>query len=216
MKIIKESDPNYPKNLIGLKGSPKLLYLNGKLLKKDRFAVAIVGTRDVTKYGREIASEFSYELAKNDLTIVSGMARGIDTIAHKSALKAGGRTIAVLGSGLDVIYPPENRNLYNEIVEHGAVVSEFKPGTMPYGKHFLARNRIISGISLAILVVEGKERSGTLSTATHAAVQGREVFAIPGPINSPQSYAPNYLIENGARVAKTPQDIVEYIRQVKL
>jgi len=188
------------------------LYILGKILKRDSLSVAVVGSRTPTRYGIEIAYKFSYELAKNKVTIVSGLARGIDTVAHKAALDAKGRTIAVLGSGIDVIYPPENKSLAFKIIENGALISQFPPKTPPYGKNFLMRNALISKLSSAVLVVEGKRRSGTLSTATYAANQGREVFAIPGPLNSPLSELPLYLIENGARVATKPEDILEYIR----
>lgn len=178
----------------------------------DSYAIAIVGTRTPTKYGEEIAFEFSYELSKKGFTIVSGLARGIDTIAHTAALKAGGRTIAVVGSGLDVIYPPENADLFKRITNSGAVVSELPQGTRPIPKNFLSRNRIISGLSKAVVIIEGRRRSGTLSTATHAAYQGREVFAVPGPVTSKLSEAPLYLIEQGACVAKSAQDILDMLQ----
>lgn len=187
------------------------IYVSGKILKRDALAVAIVGTRTPTKYGRETAYKFAYALAKHKITIVSGLARGIDSVAHKAALDAGGRTIAVLGSGLDIIYPPENRDLAVKIAENGAVVTQFPNGTPPLGKNFLARNQLIAKLSRAILVVEGKTRSGTISTANHAANLGVEVFAIPGPINSHMSEAPLYLIEQGARIAHKPEDILEYL-----
>lgn len=179
--------------------------------KIDKRAVAIVGTRHPTKYGEEMAYKFSFELAKNGVTIVSGLARGIDTIAHSAALDAGGRTIAVLGSGVDIIYPPENKALAARIEKQGKMVSPFPLGTKPLGRNFLIRNGLIVELSLAVLIVEGRERSGTLSTATHAANQNKEVFAIPGPLNSPESFLPNYLIANGARIATSPEDILEYI-----
>lgn len=204
----------YPKNLSKISGFPEELYIQGKILPEDEKAVAIVGSRITSKYGREVAYKFSYELAKKGVTIVSGLARGIDTIAHTAALDANGRTIAVLASGIDIIYPPENANLAKKIIKSGALVTEFPAGIKPLPKNFLARNRIISGLSLAVLVIEGKSRSGTLSTATHAANQGREVFAVPGPINSPLSALPNYLIENGAQIAKKPEDILEYINNL--
>lgn len=204
----------YPENLSKISGFPEKLYIQGKILPEDEKAVAIVGSRITSIYGREVAYKFSYELAKKGVTIVSGLARGIDTIAHTAALDANGRTIAVLASGIDIIYPPENANLAKKIIKSGALVTEFPAGIKPLPKNFLARNRIISGLSLAVLVIEGKSRSGTLSTATHAANQGREVFAVPGPINSPLSALPNYLIENGAQIAKRPEDILEYIKSL--
>lgn len=178
----------------------------GKILKKDKNAVAIVGTRMPTTKGKKLAHDFAYFLAGNGITIVSGLARGIDTEAHKATLDAGGRTIAVIGSGLDVIYPPENKKLADEISKSGAVVSEFPNGTKPLAKNFLARNRLIAKLSKAVLVIEGKKRSGTLSTASHAANLGVEVFAIPG------SEATDWLIENGASIARRPSDILQYLK----
>ena len=207
-KILK-SDPNYPENLAAIPDAPSTLYVNGNLLPHDSRAVAIVGTRTPTVYGKQIAHEFSTELAKAGVTIVSGLARGIDMVAHKAALDTGGRTIAVMASGIDIIYPPENAALYKQVVKNGAVVTEIQNGIRPIPKFFLARNRIIAGLSLAVVVVEGKRRSGTLSTATHAANYGREVFAVPGPVNSPQSEAPLYLIEQRASVARSAKDILD-------
>jgi DNA processing protein len=204
----------YPGNLRASLTPPEAVYINGKIKKKDSRAVAIVGTRLASKYGMETAKRFSEELAKNDVTIVSGLARGIDTVAHEAALAVGGRTIAVLGSGLDFIYPPENKSLSKKIARSGALITEFPPSTAPLPQNFLRRNRIIAGLSLAIIVIEGRRRSGTLSTARHAAEIGREVFAVPGQIDSPLSEAPLYLIEQGARVAKSPKDILEYLESV--
>ena len=207
---------NYPKNLRNILDPPPLLYISGKIIKRDSFAVAIVGSRMATKYGLETARDFSYGLAKAGVTIISGLARGIDTEAHKAALNAEGRTIAVLGSGLNIIYPPENKTLAEKIIKHGALVSEFPEDSLPLPKNFLQRNRIIAGLSLAVIVVEGRRRSGTLSTARYAAEMGREVFAVPGPVNSRLSEAPLYLIEQGARVAKSPEDVLEYLNAVKI
>lgn len=206
-------DKTYPENLLALPENerPELLYISGKIKKSDRKAVGIVGSRKTTTYGRKMAEKFARELAENNITIISGLACGIDTVAHTGALRAGGRTIAVMGCGLDIIYPPENKLLAKKIRENGALISEFPLGTKPHAKNFLTRNRIISGLSLVVLVVEGAERSGTLSTAAWAASQGREVFAIPGPINSPLSAAPLFLIENGAQIAKAPKDILDAV-----
>lgn len=204
----------YPKNLLNTLDPPRLLYIRGNFLKKDQKAVAIVGSRTASKYGLETAKRFSYELAKNGVTIVSGLARGIDTVAHLAALKAGGRTIAVLGSGLNIIYPPENKKLAEQITKNGALVSEFPENTQPLRHHFLERNKVIAGLSLAVIIIEGRRRSGTLSTARHAAELGREVFAIPGNIDSPLSEAPNYLIEQGARIAKSSEDVWEYLNSL--
>lgn len=210
-KILK-TDLNYPENLKNVSDAPNTLYVEGQVTRDDSFAVAIVGTRTPTSYGKEVAKEIATNLSKAGVTIVSGLARGIDTIAHSSALEAGGRTIAVMASGLDVVYPPENIGLFKRIIKNGAIVTEIKSGIRPQPKFFLARNRIVSGLSLAVVVIEGKRRSGTLSTATHAANQGREVFAVPGPVNSPQSEAPLYLIEQGASVARSAQDILDILR----
>jgi DNA processing protein len=211
MNEIKLKDKSYPANLKKITCPPEKLYVMGKILPKDHKAVAIVGTRKMTGYGQRMAQMFASQLVKNSFTIVSGLALGVDTVAHKTALKAGGRTIAVLGSGLDVIYPYQNKSLAKNIAKSGSNVSEFPPGTKPLGTHFLVRNRIISGLSLAVLVIEGARKSGTISTATWAANQGREVFAVPGPIDSPMSEAPNYLIEQGAHVATKTKDILDMI-----
>lgn len=184
------------------------MHTAGKILKKDSRAIAIVGTRLPTLRGKKLAYDFAYYLAGNGVTIVSGLARGIDTIAHKGALAAGGRTIAVLGSGLDVIYPPENKKLAEEISKNGAVVSEFENDTKPYPANFLQRNRLIAKLAKAVLVIEGKRRSGTLSTASWAANLGVEVFAIPG------SEATDWLIGQGVSIAKRPSDILEYLNAV--
>jgi DNA processing protein len=202
---------NYPTNLLSLTPPPPLLYVKGNILSQDKQAIALIGTRNMTRYGQKITKKFAQSFVKVGLTIVSGLARGIDTVAHQTALNSGGRTIAVLGSGLDLIYPPENLNLAQKIIQNGALISEFTPGTKPLGKNFLARNRLISALSLAVVVIEGAQKSGTLSTATHAANQNREVFAVPGPIDSPQSQAPHYLIQQGAHLATCPEDVLDII-----
>ncbi len=181
------------------------LYILGELKEQDKRAVAVVGTRMPSQRGRKLTEEFVKILVENDITIVSGLARGIDTIAHETALKYGGRTIAVIGSGLDIIYPPENKDLAERISKNGAVVSGFPEGTEPLPKNFLARNQLIVKLSQAVLVIEGKRRSGTISTANHAANETVEVFAIAG------SEATDYLIENGATAVQSAKDIVEYI-----
>lgn len=202
---------NVPIWLSKVPNSPKKLFIKGKILPSDEFSVAIVGSRTPTKYGEEVARFFASYLAQKKVTIVSGLARGIDTIAHQEALKAGGRTIAVVGSGLDIIYPLENKKLFDQIAKNGAVISEFKNGMPPLAKNFLQRNRIISGISLAVLVIEGAKRSGTLSISSKAAEQGKEVFAVPGPIFSEMSFLPHYLISNGAKIAIHPEDIYSFL-----
>ncbi len=181
------------------------LYVLGELKEIDKRAVAVVGSREMSERGKKLTEKFVKELVKNKVTIISGLARGIDTIAHETALKYGGRTVAVIGSGLDIIYPPENKDLAERILKNGAVVSGFPEGTPPAGKNFLARNQIIVKLSQAVLVIEGKRRSGTISTANHAANETIEVFAIAG------SEATDYLIENGASVANTPQDVIQYL-----
>lgn len=179
------------------------LFIQGKILKSDARAIAVVGSREITQRGFKLTKIFVSALSKSGFTIVSGLARGVDTVAHKTALVAGGRTIAVLGSGLDIIYPPENKELAQEIVGHGALVSPFPFGTKPYPKNFLARNRIVANFSLAVLVIEGARRSGTLSTASWAANQGIDVFAIPG------SEATDWLIDQGAISVTKPKDILD-------
>lgn len=205
MKEISVGDKNYPSNLSFVAGCPEKLYVLGDLTEKDNFAVAIVGARDASAKGMALAKRFAQDLTEKGVTIVSGLAQGIDTAAHIGALAAKGRTIAVLAGGLDKIYPYENRSLAEKITKNGALVSEFPPGVTSLPPHFLARNRIISGLSLATLIIEGERRSGTLSTASHAATQGREVFVIPG------SPATNYLLENGATPISSPQDILDSI-----
>ncbi len=181
----------------------------GEILEGDSKAIAIVGARKATPRGRELAFNFSYILAESGFTIVSGLARGIDTAAHKGAISAGGRTIAVLGSGIDIIYPPENFQLSQTIAKNGALVTEFEKGTKPLPGNFLQRNRLIAKLSKAVLVIEGLRRSGTLSTASWAGDLNREVFAIPG------SEATDWLISQGATIATSPLDIIEYLDNKK-
>jgi DNA processing protein len=203
-------DKDYSKNLKDLDGAPLALYYKGLLKPTDVNSVAIVGSRKMTSYGREVTQKFSAELASLGITIVSGLAYGVDTVAHQAALSVGGRTIAVLGNGLDSIYPPENGQLAEEIIHgHGALISEYPLGYPALPPNFASRNRIVSGISAAVLVVEGAEKSGTLLTASHAAEQGKTVFAVPGQITSPLSAAPLYLLKNGARLATSPTDILQ-------
>lgn len=212
ISLLVPGDKNYPLNLTEIDDSPAPLYVKGKVLAQDRLSVAIVGTRKPTSYGREVTANFSSWLAQLGITIVSGLARGIDTVAHKSAISVGGRTIAVLGGGLDRIYPSENVGLARKIVSgFGAIVSEFPLGLPPLRHNFPQRNRIVSGLSKAVVVVEGTMKSGTLHTVSSAVNQNREVFAVPGPITSKVSEAPNYLIKNGSTPAVTPQDIVEFL-----
>jgi len=204
------NDSNYPENLVDLDDAPLVLYVRGKLKLEDANAVAIVGSRNITSYGREVTEKFATELAGVGITIVSGLAFGVDVVAHKSALEAGGRAIAVLASGPDVITPRSNEWLGLKIQKTGgAIVSEFPPGTTPQRSFFPHRNRIISGLSKAVIVIEGREKSGTLHTASHAAKQGREVFAVPGQITSPMSGAPHFLLKKGAKLALSVKDILD-------
>jgi DNA processing protein len=193
-----------------------VLYARGDLLPEDEFAVAIVGTRRVTPYGRQVTEELSSFLAGNGITIVSGLARGVDAIAHQAALRAGGRTLAVLGSGVDRIYPPENRALAAQIMEHGAILSDYAVGTAPEASNFPPRNRIISGLSLAVVVIEAGETSGALITAGFAAEQGREVFAVPGSILAPQSKGTNKLIQTGALPLLSPEDLLQALNLTRV
>ncbi|HHV97719.1 MAG TPA: DNA-protecting protein DprA [Clostridiaceae bacterium] len=206
--IVTIKDELYPYYLKNIYDPPIVLYYKGKLMKNEN-AIAFVGARKATSYGMQVAENLSYEAAMRGFTVVSGMARGIDTYAHKGALKAQGRTIAVLGCGLDIIYPKENMELMENIINNGAVISEYLPGTAPIKLNFPARNRIISGISLGIVVVEAAAGSGSLITATHALEQGREVFAVPGNIDRVNSEGTNMLIKEGAKLVMGINDILE-------
>lgn len=212
IKVLISDDSAYPRKLKEIDQSPPVLYLLGEFTTPDEWAVAIVGTRRMTGYGKQVTNALANFLASRGITIVSGMARGIDAIAHQVALQAGGRTIAVLGSGVDVVYPPENRHLYEEIIQHGVVLSDYAPGTVPDGINFPPRNRIISGLSSATIVVEAGRKSGALITSTFAAEQGREVFAVPGNIFAPQSQGTNYLIQQGARPLVDFDEILEVLQ----
>jgi DNA processing protein len=200
----------YPSYLREIDGAPPLIYVHGSLEEIDRWAVAVVGTRRLTSYGRQVTQELVTGLVLNGVTIVSGLARGIDAIAHKTALDHGGRTIAVLGSGPDCIYPPENRSLARQIVNgRGAVITEYGMGVQPEAKNFPPRNRIISGLSLGVIVVEAGDRSGAGITARFALEQGRDVFAVPGNIYSPASVGTNRLIQQGAKLVAGVDDVLE-------
>jgi len=209
IKILTWQDEAYPGRLKEIDQPPPVLYIRGEYLPDDLFAVAIVGTRRVTAYGRQITEEISSFLAANGITVISGLARGVDAIAHQSTLKAGGRTIAVLGSGVDKIYPPEHRGLAEQMMERGAIISDYALGTPPDASNFPPRNRIISGLSLAVVVVEAGETSGALITAEFAAEQGREVFAVPGSILAPQSKGANKLIQKGALPLLSMNDLMQ-------
>lgn len=201
--------PDYPVMLGQIEDAPPLLFVKGTIRDEDRFAIAVVGSRRSSPYGRLVAERLSSELTESGFTIVSGMARGIDTTAHLSAIKTGGRTIAVLGSGLDRSYPPENRGLMERIAESGCVMSEFLFGTEPNRENFPKRNRLISGLSLGVVVVEAAKESGALITAGAALEQNREVFAVPGNIISATSAGTNELIKKGAKLVQKSDDIIE-------
>lgn len=200
-------DSHYPA-LLGAIPSPPRLYVRGTLEDEDALAIAIVGSRHATPYGIGVAEQLASELAARGVTIVSGLARGIDTAAHRGALAAGGRTLAVLGCGVDIVYPPENGDLARSIETHGALLSQFAPGLPALAGHFPARNRTIAGLVLGVVVVEAAERSGALITAGFAGDLGRETFAIPGRITSATSAGANRLIQDGAKLVTCWQDIV--------
>lgn len=211
IKVVSVVDKDYPANLRSISDAPPVLYFRGTLLPQDDLAVAVVGARHATVYGRQVTEKLVFDLVSSGLTIVSGLARGIDSISHKMALDAGGRTIAVLGSGVDTIYPPENQKLAEEIVKNGALVSEFPLGFPSVPSNFPARNRIISGLSLGVLITEAAIDSGSLITAGCAAEQGREVFAVPGPITSKTAEGVNNLIKEGVHPATDASDILEIL-----
>lgn len=211
IQLLTWDDADYPRHLKDIDQPPPLLYFKGTLDKKDEWAVAIVGTRQKTSYGKQITEELSAFLAQNGISVVSGLARGIDSIAHESALNAGGRTLAVMGCGVDQVYPPEYRQLAERIIQNGALISEYAVGTPPDGINFPPRNRIISGLSLATIVVEAGNTSGALITAAFAINQGREVFAVPGNIYSPKSKGTNRLIRDGAHPLLDFNEILEIL-----
>ncbi|HGE71127.1 TPA: DNA-protecting protein DprA [Candidatus Poribacteria bacterium] len=208
-KIITIEDQAYPQNLKAIYDPPPLLYVKGELTNSDSNSIAIVGTRNATTYGKTVAENFSSQLASRGITIVSGLAHGVDTYAHKGALSVGGRTIAVVGNGLDIVYPAENAKLFDEIANSGAVISELPMGTKPIRTMFPQRNRLISGISLGTIVIEAPRKSGALITADLALDQGRDVFAIPGQIFSEKSKGTNWLIKQGAKLVDSVDDILE-------
>ncbi len=210
VSILPFDHPNYSSFLKEIYNPPLLLYVKGKIENLNLVSIAIVGTRRASFYGINMATKLSMELAERGINVVSGLARGIDTAAHKGALKARGKTVAVLGCGVDVIYPPENKSVYESILKNGgSIVSEFPLGTPPLAKNFPLRNRIISGLCLGVVVVEAALRSGSLITARLALEQGREVFAVPGPANNPYSHGTHYLIKQGAKLVETASDILE-------
>ncbi len=208
LRVIVWGDAAYPEPLRHIASPPPVLYLRGTLLPEDAAAIAVVGARHATAYGEEVARTLAGELARRGLTIVSGLARGIDAAAHRGALERGGRTLAVLGSGLDRIYPPEHEGLASEVAAAGAVLSEFPLGTAPLKPHFPRRNRIISGLSLGVVVVEASVDSGALITAHHALEQGRDVFAVPGRVHARYSEGCNRLIKAGAKLVESWEDVL--------
>ena len=210
VSILTSQSPLYPQGLLNIYDYPPLLYVKGTLSEKDIY-ISVVGSRIASTYGKFTTERLCRELAFKGITIVSGMARGIDSAAHRGSLSGNGRTVAVLGSGIDVIYPPENKELYDKIASNGAVITEFPFSTLPKGPHFPARNRIISGMSLGVVVVEASEKSGSLITARTALEQGREVFAVPGSIDSPGTKGTHKLIRDGAKLIENVYDILEEI-----
>ncbi len=214
VSVLTLTDPKYPKLLAEIPDAPFLIYVKAKKLDKplrlDR-TIAVVGTRKITHYGEEVTERLTRELVSYGFTIVSGLAYGVDAVAHNSAIESGGKTIAVLGCGIDIIAPPSNARLYRQIGEegYGAIVSEMPLGLRPNKGLFPARNRIISGLSLGVVVTEGADDSGALITARNAAEQGREVFAVPGPITSPYSKGPLRLLKNGAKLVESVEDILD-------
>lgn len=207
--IVTQIDHEYPKHLLEIHDPPLALYVWGEFESRDKHSIAIVGTRRPTHYGRETAENIASQLTKTGFVVISGLAHGIDTAAHKGALKGKGRTLAVMGSGLDCIYPASNADLAQSISEHGAVITEFPFGKQPDKTTFPMRNRIISGLSMGVLVVEADLRSGALITANQALGQGRSVFAVPGRIDSPVSRGTHQLIRNGAGLVTCIDDILE-------
>jgi DNA processing protein len=211
IRLITFLSPQYPESLAQIQGPPACLFIRGDLKHADINSVAVVGTRRASPYGAAMTAQITEELAVAGLTIISGLARGIDGIAHKAALDVCGRTIAILGSGIDEIYPSEHRQLASEISENGALISEYPPGTAPEGHHFPARNRIIAGLAKAVIVIEAAERSGALITAGFAAEQGKEVFALPADITRKTGEGTNRLIQDGAHPLLESSEVIEIL-----
>lgn len=215
IKSISFADSGYPVNLRYIYDPPAAINIKGAFVPEDSIAIAIVGSRRATFYGLSNAERLGFELAARGIAIISGLARGVDSAAHRGALKAKGRTIAVLGSGLNMIYPPENQGLADEIAENGALISEFPDNTPPYRQNFPRRNRIISGLSLGVVVVEAARKSGALITANFALEQGREVFALPGKVDSFTSQGTHNLIKQGAKLVESIEDIIEELEPLR-
>ncbi len=215
VKIITIQDDEYPLNLKFTFDPPVILYVKGTLINEDNVSIAIVGSRRATSYGKMVAEKLGSELAQNGITVVSGLARGVDTFAHKGALLKDGRTIAVLGSGLSVVYPPENKGLAEKIAQKGAILSEFSMTTKPERGNFPIRNRLISGLTLGTVVVEAAQESGALITAGYALEQGREIFAVPNNIFNKYSKGTHKLIKQGAKLTEDVNDIIEEIESFR-
>ena len=209
VQALVRGDPGYPSRLGEIADAPPLLYVRGAWEPDDEWSLAVVGTRRATAYGRQAASELTRGLAANRVTVVSGLARGIDTIAHRVAIDTGGRTVAVLANGLDTVYPPENARLADEVADRGALITDYPLGTKPRSEYFPRRNRIMSGVALGTMVVEGDVQSGSMITARFALEQGREVFVVPGSIFSPQSQGPLAMLRDGATPVTKAEDILE-------
>jgi DNA processing protein len=201
-------DPEYPAALRSLPQPPDVLHVLGRVELLERPGIAVVGTRQHSTYGRDAAVSFVVGLVRAGYTIISGLARGIDSIAHRTALDVGGDTIGVLGTGIDVPYPPEHEELIRAVAERGCLVTEFPDGTPPLKYHFPQRNRIIAGLARAVLVVEAPEKSGAMITAEYALEEGKEVFAVPGPIHNPTSFGTNRLIQDGAALVTSAADVL--------
>src|SRR5450432_685971 len=208
-RLLSWSDPEYPQSLLQIYDAPVLLYVRGDAQVLNLPSISIVGTRRPTLYGTQMAERLGREIAARGVVVVSGMARGIDALAHQGAMAANGRAIGVLGTGVNVCYPKENKKLYDKVLERGAILSEFPLGTHPAPKNFPIRNRIVAGMPLGVVVVEGAQYSGSLITARLAMEFGREVFGVPGNVTQPVSFAPNQLIKQGAKLVTNCEDVIE-------
>jgi DNA processing protein len=216
LKIIKLNDDLYPKKLKQIQNPPLQLYILGDYKILNQFSLAIIGCRNFSEYGKKMAKELSFKLSKRGINIISGMAKGIDSFAHISSIVAGGKTVAVLGGGFNNIYPRENIELMKEIIKTGgAVVTEYSPNIKPIGTNFPLRNRIISGLSDGVIVIEARKKSGTMITVDYALEQGKEIFALPGNINNPTSQGTNNMIREGAKIITSVEDILEEYRNLK-
>jgi DNA processing protein len=209
VRLVSFEDAEYPGRLREIPDPPPVLFVRGRIQDEDERAIAVIGSRKSSAYGVSVCGRLVRALVDQGFSIVSGMAKGVDAAAHWAALDSGGRTLAVLGTGVDVVYPKANRKLFERILDRGALLSEFLPGTEPFAKNFPRRNRIISGMALGVLVVEAAERSGTMITVRTALEQGREVFAVPGDVRSPVSRGTHRLIKEGAKLVEGIEDILE-------